>query len=122
MHIYDGEKATCVNSPPRGKRGHRFPLSIYKIWRLQMVILSLGKAKEVQSKETHEVPIRRKPTANDSFPPGLTCPKKIRGCPHFYKSKELRSETKSTDSQRRLLLGLIGLSFKLYFLRSQNAI
>src|SRR3954464_4851870 len=109
MHNYDGEKAMCVNSTPRGKRiiGDLYQSTSPE--GCNGVILSLGKAKEVQSKETHEVPIRRKPTANELFPPGLTCPKKIRGRPHFYKFKNLRSETRSVDLQRRLSLGSIGV-------------
>jgi len=74
------------------------------------VILSLGKAKEVQSKEAHEVPIRRKPTADGLFSTGLTCPKKNSRLPfYFYNSKELRSKTRSVDLQRRLSLGSIGV-------------
>src|SRR4051812_38259933 len=97
-----GGKATYVNSTPRGKRVIGYLYQSTNPEGCNGVTLSLEKAKEVQSKETHEVPIRRKPTANDLFSTCLACPRRIRGYPSLLQVYELRSETKSMGLQRRL--------------------
>src|SRR3954466_5719784 len=99
-----------MSTPNQGAK--RSQVSFFNLQTLKIangVILSLGKAKEVQSKETHEVPIRRKPTANDLFPTGLTCLRRTRGYPSLLQVHQLRSKTKSMDLQRRLSLGSIGV-------------
>src|SRR3954467_47087 len=102
------EKRRRVLTPHQGAKGViDFLYQSTKSGGCNGVILSLGKAKEVQSRETHEVPIRRKPTANNLFPTGLTCPRSTRGYPSHLQVHQLRNKTRSMDQQRRLSLGII---------------